>query len=158
MVTKYGKEKGRMGEQSDSVPGKAESGLSRKDFLKLGTAVAVSVGLGDALTRVTRLGDGVVAFAGSQGSIVVDTTKCAGCMSCMLACSLGHYGREDLSLSNIQISEDSFGAYPDDIEAKVKGRCDLCADTPYWNEEGGPNGKHACEQVCQMRAIQYVPV
>lgn len=134
-----------------------ESRVSRKEFLKLGTAVAVSVGLGDALTRVIHLGDGVVAFAGHDGSIVVDTLECAGCTSCMLACSLVHAGKEDLSLSNIRITQDSFEAYPDDISTKVRGRCDLCADTPYWDEEGGPSGKHACEEVCPMRAIEFVP-
>ncbi len=131
--------------------------VSRKEFLKLGTAIAVGVGLGDALTRVVHLGDGVVAFAGSEGSVVVDTLQCAGCMSCMLACSLGHTGVEDLSRANIRIAQESFVAYPDDIASQVRGRCDLCADTPYWNEQGGPGGKQACVEVCPMRAVQFVP-
>lgn len=132
-----------------------KSGLSRRSFLKLGGAMTVAVGLGDALTRVTQLGDGVIAFAGCQGSIVVDTTKCAGCMSCMLACSLVHYGEEDLSLSNIRIGQECFVGYPDDISARVRGRCDLCANTPYWDEQGGADGKHGCVEVCPMRAVTY---
>ncbi len=146
-----------MSDQEKKVLPAAKSGVSRKEFLKLGTAVTVSVGLGDALTRVIRLGDGVVAFAGHEGSIVVDTLECAGCTSCMLACSLVHAGKEDLSLSNIRITQESFEPYPDDISTKVCGRCDLCADTPYWEEEGGASGKHACEEVCPMRAIEFIP-
>lgn len=133
------------------------AGVSRRQFLKVGTAVAVGVGLGDALTKVVHLGDGVVAFAGCHGSIVVDTLQCAGCQSCMLACSLGHTGVEDLGNANIRIEQESFVGYPDDISAHVPGSCDLCADTPYWNEEGGPSGKQACVEVCPMRAVQFVP-
>jgi len=147
-----------MSDEQNNVLENVGSGFSRRDFLKLGSAVAVAVGLGDALTRVIPLGDGMVAFAGCEGSIVVDTTKCGGCTSCMLACSLVHHGKEDLSLSNVRISQETFAGYPDDIDAMVRGKCDLCANTPYWNEEGGPNGKHACEEVCQMRAIEFVPV
>jgi len=131
--------------------------VSRKGFLKVGAAVTVAVGLGDAVTRVVYKGDGVVAFAGCRGSIVVDTTLCAGCRSCMLACSLGHLGIEDLGGANIRISQDSYTPYPDDVEAHVRGRCDLCANTPFWNEEGGAGGKQACVEVCPMRAVQFVP-
>jgi ferredoxin len=146
-----------MSEQGNSVRAKAKEGVSRRDFLRLGGAVTVAVGLGDALTRVVELGDGLVAFAGHEGSIVVDTLQCGGCTSCMLACPLVHHGKEDPSLSNIRISTESFEAYPGDIEAHVRGRCDLCANTPYWNEQGGPGGKQACVSVCPMRAIEFVP-
>jgi len=40
-------------------------------------------------------------------------------------------------------------------------KCDLCADTPFWNEKGGPGGKQACATVCAMKAISFtkdVPV
>jgi len=134
-----------------------KSRVSRKEFLKVGAAVTVGVGLGDALTRVVYRGDGVVAFAGREGSIVVDTLLCAGCQSCSLACSLGHMGVEDLSNANIRITQDSYAPYPDDVEAQVRGRCDLCANTPYWNEPGGAGGKQACVEVCPMRAVQFVP-
>jgi ferredoxin len=132
-----------------------KSRVSRKKFLQTGAAVAVGVGLGDALTRVIDLGDGVVAFAGHGGSIVVDTLKCCGCGSCVLACSLAHTGVEDPANANIRITQESFEGYPDDISSHVRGKCDLCANTPYWDEEGGADGRQACVEVCPMRAVQF---
>ena len=35
-------------------------------------------------------------------------------------------------------------------------KCDLCIDTPYWNEKGGPGGKQACVESCPMKAIKFV--
>ena len=35
-------------------------------------------------------------------------------------------------------------------------KCDLCIDTPYWNEKGGPGGKQACVENCPMKAIKFV--
>ena len=34
-------------------------------------------------------------------------------------------------------------------------KCDLCADTPYWEEDGGPDGKQACVSVCPVGAIKF---
>jgi len=34
-------------------------------------------------------------------------------------------------------------------------KCDLCLDTPYWNEQGGPDGKQACKEVCPFGAIEF---
>ncbi len=158
----------------------------------------------------------------SEGYLLVDTEKCASCLSCMLACSLVHEGEENLSLARIQILQNSFGRFPNDIEmqqcrqcvyppcvlscptnalhadaengnvrtvdqAKCIGcqlcmdacpyiphrtiwnhektdvneigvviKCDLCADTPYFSEEGGPSGKQACVEICPMKAIKFV--
>ena len=136
----------------------------------------------------------------------------------MLSCSLVHYGVQNLSRSRIQIMQDSFGKFPNDVKmapcrqckAPVcvqncpvgaafvdaangnvrridsnkcigcktcikmcpqqphrpvwvvingKGKsskCDLCIDTPYWNEKGGPGGKQACVETCPMMAIKFV--
>jgi Fe-S-cluster-containing hydrogenase component 2 len=38
---------------------------------------------------------------------------------------------------------------------EVAQKCDLCIDTPYWNEKGGPGGKQACVQACPMEAIKF---
>ncbi len=40
--------------------------------------------------------------------------------------------------------------------AEHSSKCDLCIDTPYWNEEGGPGGKQACVQACPMKALKFV--
>ena len=48
----------------------------------------------------------------------------------------------------------------DPSEKKAK-KCDLCADTPYWEKEGGAEGKQVCVEVCPYGAIMLsheVPV
>ena len=151
----------------------------------------------------------------SKGYILVDPKKCSGCQTCMIACSLVHEGKINTKLARIQITQDPYGHYPDDIDvsqcrqcvypkcmvacpvdaifvdtengnvrrvdaSKCEGRqecikacpytpsriiwnfeegvaqkCDLCIDTPHWNEKGGPNGKQACVQACPMEAIKF---
>lgn len=155
-------------------------------------------------------------FPRSEGYLVVDSKKCAGCLSCMLACALVHEGEENLVLSRIQISRNTFADYPEDIkmavclqcakpkcvdacptgacyvdtahgnmrvidESKCDGckqcieecplvpkmaiwnheknvamKCDLCLNAPYWSEQGGPEGKQACVEVCPVDAIKLV--
>jgi protein NrfC len=210
------------GKKADSQEA-AKKKYSRRDFLVAGgTAVAV-----DALIATTpataatpttspepmAAGD---TYPASAGYLVYDSKKCAGCTTCMLACSLVHYGVQSLSLSRIQIMQDSFGKFPDDIvmapcrqcltppcvincpvgaafvdtengnvrridSEKCIGckrclamcpqqphrtvwnhvigkstKCDLCIDTPYWDEKGGPGGKQACVESCPMQAIRFV--
>lgn len=189
--------------------------FSRRQFLKMASGVAIGVGFGGALPKLINLGDGVIAIPASQGYLLVDTKKCSGCISCMLACSLVHEGKENLSFSRIQIMQNSFVGFPNDIvqaqckqctypacveacptnalkadpqngyvrlveskkcigcqqcieacpqqparvqwnhEEKHSQKCDLCANTPYWSEEGGPDGKQACVQVCPLKAIKF---
>jgi len=147
----------------------------------------------------------------SPGYILVDVKKCQGCMSCMLACSLVHEGKEDPLLARIQVIQDPMGKFPHDtaIEQcrqcadpacvnacptgalyvdtangnvkKIDGEkcigckacikacpfdpprivwnirekraliCDLCTDTPFWDEQG----KQACVEVCPVQAIRF---
>ena len=191
--------------ESEQVPE-----LPRRTFLKL----AGSGGLGLALGAFW-VGDGIAAIPVSHGYLLIDTKKCAGCVTCMLACSLAHEGEHNLSLARIQVLQDPFGKFPDDImlaqcrqcveapcveacptgamtvdrkhanvrrvdlekcigcwqcidacrftpsrvtmnsETNVSVKCDLCVDTPFWVEKGGPDGKRACEEFCPMRAIKF---
>jgi len=200
----------------------AKKKYSRRDFLVTGgTVVAV-----DALVAATPARAAVSpttspapageSYPPSKGYLVYDSKKCASCTTCMLSCSLVHYGVQSLSLSRIQIMHDSFGKFPNDVimspcrqcvtppcvincpvgaafidsengnvrridsekcigcktclrmcpqqphrtvwnHASGKStKCDLCLDTPHWNEKGGPDGKQACVESCPMKAIKFV--
>jgi protein NrfC len=199
---------------------------SRRDFLVTsGTVVAVdaliaSVPVTAAVKSAAAATSPAAAakLPASQGYLVYDSKKCAGCTTCMLSCSLTHYGVQSLSLARIQIIQDSFGKFPNDIKMApcrqcvtpvcvencpvgaayvdtqngnvrridskkcigcktcirmcpqqphrtvwnhVEGKsskCDLCIDTPHWNEKGGPGGKQACVESCPMKAIKFVSV
>ena len=192
----------------------ATGGVSRREFITGVGGVGVGAVLGGALLKGILLPDEVLAIPASEGYLLVDTKKCAGCQTCMLTCSLAHLGRESLALSRIQITQDPFGEFPNDLavdqcrqcpypscvdacptgamhvdsatgarmvdEAKCIGcercvnacpftpsrvqwnhedkhaqKCDLCKDTPYWNEEGGADGKQACVAMCPMKAIKF---
>ena len=186
------------------------SELPRRAFLKLAGTAGAGIALG-----AIWVGDGVAAIPASEGYLLVDTRKCAGCMSCMLACSLVHEGENNLSLARIQVLQNPYGGFPNDIalaqcrqcveapcveicpvdamyidanhgnvrrvdaekcigcgqcveacphsparvtmnpEKEVSVKCDLCVDTPHWNEKGGLDGKRACEELCPMRAIRF---
>ena len=199
----------------------ASKKVTRREFLTgIGGAGAGAV-LGGLLFKGFLLPDKTLAIATSEGYLLVDTKKCGGCETCMLACSLVHEGRSNISLSRIQITQNPFGKFPNDMEqvqcrqcpypscvdacptgalhadAKNGGvrrvaeekcigcqrcveacpftparvlwnfedghamKCDLCADTPHWSQDGGPGGKQACIELCPMKAISYtseVPV
>jgi protein NrfC len=101
------------------------TGYSRRGFLKLSKSVAIGIGAGALLADIILLDDAIAAIPASGGYLLVDTKKCQGCVSCMLACSLVHEGRESLSLSRIQVMQDSFEKFPDDI---MLVQCRQCVD------------------------------
>lgn len=68
---------------------------------------------------------GVTQIPTANGYIVVDPKKCCGCQSCMIACSLIHEGRVNISLSRIQVIQDPYGHYPDDLSVHL---CRQCVD------------------------------
>lgn len=198
---------------AELAPGDDKS-ITRRQFLTGVGGAGLGVLFGGFLVNAILLPDEVIAIPVSQGYLLVDTQKCSGCTSCMLACALVHHGETSLSLSRIQVNQDSLGKYPTDItiaqcrqcpfppcvdacptgalhaddetgvrtvdtakcigcqrcvnacpfaparalwnfDEKHAQKCDLCLDTPFWDEKGGPDGVRACESVCSMRAIKF---
>ena len=205
--------------------------FSRRDFL-VGTGAVIVSGAATAIgcspriqevpvekeVLVEKIVEKQVPFnpPTSAAYLVVDSKKCAGCSSCMFACSMVHDGKANLSTSRIQITTTALAAFPYDLEmnqcrqcpdplcvqncptgamhvdaangnirtvddtkcigcglclaacpqtahrtvwnsdTKKSTKCDLCANTPFWNEKGGPDGKQACVEVCPMGALSLV--
>ncbi|MHB1135920.1 MAG: 4Fe-4S dicluster domain-containing protein [Coriobacteriia bacterium] len=188
--------------------------MDRRQFITGVGGAGAGLILGGFLVKGFFLPDEVFAIPASEGYLLVDTKKCGGCTSCMLACSMTHYGRSSLSLSRIQVLNNPLAEYPNDMsqaqcrqcpypacvdacptganhadpetgvrmvdEAKCIGcercvnacpftpsrmqwnheekhaqKCDLCASTPFWNEEGGAAGVQACVEICPMKAIEF---
>jgi len=91
---------------------------SRRSFLKTtGLVVAGIV----ALPGPGRAGSGPL----SQGYILVDSGKCQGCLTCMMTCAVANEGEANLSLSRLQVRQNPFGKYPDDLNVS---QCRQCAD------------------------------
>lgn len=194
--------------------GKHQGNLSRRQFIAGVGGVGVGVVLGGGITALL-LPDNVYAIKASEGYLLVDAKKCAGCESCAISCSLAHLGRINISLSRIQIMKNPLGSFPTDdvtqnqcrqcpyppcvescpvgamhcdpdtgarmvdegkcigcercveacpftpsrvqwnFEDKHAQKCDLCKETPHWDEEGGAFGKQLCVEVCPMKAISF---
>lgn len=108
--------------------------ISRRNFLKLTGSVVIGSGVSSELVW---LRDGLAAVPASDGYLLVDTKKCQGCLSCMLACSLVHEGTENLSLARIQILQNSFEKFPDDLTV---AQCRQCVEPP-------------CVEACPEKAL-----
>ena len=108
-----------------------DDGMSRRYFLRVAGTLALGVGVGaysgvkEALPKIVKLDDGRTGLPVSGGYLLVDFKKCQGCLSCMLACSLVNEGVENLSLSRIQIIQNSFDSWPHDITIE---QCRQCVD------------------------------
>jgi protein NrfC len=111
---------------------KTPKAVSRREFLKDAALLGGSVVGGGVLTGFApapfkpELIVSAVPFDGpaSQGYLVVDSTKCAGCLSCMHACALAHEGKENITLARIQVVSDTFEKFPADITIN---QCHQCA-------------------------------
>jgi protein NrfC len=126
-----------MEETKGGKEGYARSGLSRREFLRLSKNVALGTLISGTLPGLIWLDDTVAAIPASDGYLLVDTKKCQGCMTCMLACSLVHEGQENLSLARIQVIENPFERFPDDISIE---QCRQCVEP-------------ACLEVCPTGAL-----
>ena len=109
-----------------------ETGMtfSRRDFLKASGILVIGVGFGGCTI--------LNPVPASKGYLLVDTKKCQGCLTCMLACSLVHEGFESLSLARIQVVQNPFQTFPADINI---AQCRQCVEP-------------ACVAVCPVNALR----
>jgi protein NrfC len=125
--------------------------ITRRDFIKVTGAIVIVAGTGGCKPLTTDESQAPTGTSGTgpalitadeippaDGYLLVDIEKCQGCLSCMLACSLIHEGVEGLSLSRIQIMQNSFESFPDDLTIE---QCRQCVDP-------------ACVKVCPTGALK----
>jgi protein NrfC len=98
--------------------------ISRRDFMNIAGVFVVGSTAGGLLSCFEPL-PGTPTPTSSKGYILVDSKKCQGCITCMLACSLAHEGFVNPSLSRIQIVQNPFACWPDDISVE---QCRQCED------------------------------
>ncbi len=130
-----------MDNQEDKIDKNRKSGMSRRNFLKLSKNMVIGIGAGGMLTNIFWVNKGIAAIPVSEGYLLVDIKKCQGCVSCMLACSLVHEGAVNLSLSKIQIIQNSFQHWPDDVTIE---QCRQCVEP-------------ACVEACPVDALEADP-
>ena len=103
--------------------------VDRRDFLKLSGYVVVGIGTGWGVSGCCDEEDKDQSPENeiqlSQGYVLVDTKKCQGCVSCMLACSLVNEGKISLSLARIQVLQNPFKKWPNDVDI---GQCRQCQE------------------------------
>jgi protein NrfC len=68
----------------------------------------------------------------------IDEEKCIGCKQCIQACPQ----RPHRTVWNPVKNKST--------------KCDLCANAPYWNQKGGPDGHPACVDICPAKALKLV--
>lgn len=116
----------------------ARSGFSRRGFLNLSKNVLIGTGIAGLTPGLIWLDNAIAAIPVSEGYLLVDTKKCQGCTSCMLACTLVHEGVENPSLSRIQVIQNSFESYPNDVTIE---QCRQCVEP-------------ACVEACPVDALK----
>lgn len=121
---------------------------SRRKFLVGGGAALAALTPATALTA-TASATAKPEYAASEGYLVYDSKKCAGCTTCMLSCSLTHEGVQSLTLSRIQIIQDSFGKFPNDV---IMAPCRQCR-TPVCVEQCPAGAAHIDAENGNIRKI-----
>ncbi len=185
--------------------------ITRRRFLMGAGGFALVAAVGGAFILPGKM----LVMADAEGFLLVDLKKCQGCGSCKMACALAHWGVASYTLSRVQIQQDSFQNWPNDVFMAVcrqckdapcvqvcpvsanrpdpkngnvriidthrcigcrqcieacpytpkrlqwdpmsrkAQKCDLCRDTPYLGEKGGPGGTQACVKVCPVGAFKF---
>jgi protein NrfC len=125
--------------------------LSRRAFLKLSGTAVVGLSVGGVLSNAILLDEAIAAIPVSEGYLLVDTKKCQGCVSCMLACSLVHEGVENLSLARIQIMQNPFEKWPNDLMIE---QCRQCP-TPACVDACPTKALHADARFGNVRRVDY---
>ena len=75
----------------------------------------------------------------AKGNVrMIDQSKCIGCKRCINSCPQ----RPHRTIW--------------DSAKKKSTKCDLCANTPYWSQQGGPGGKQVCVETCAAKALKFV--
>jgi protein NrfC len=102
---------------------KEEKKYSRRNFV-IGSGTAIA---GGALTAIASSTQAEAAeeksYPLSTMYLVYDSKHCAGCLGCMLACSLVHEGMTSFSLSRVQVHRAVLAKYPLDIQQNVCRQC-----------------------------------
>lgn len=130
-----------MSNQGNKKTKNQDQGLSRRDFMKLSKDMAIGAGAIALTPGLKWLDETTAAIPVSEGYLLVDTKKCQGCISCMLTCSLVHEGTVNLSLSRIQVLQNSFLGWPDDLTI---AQCRQCVEP-------------ACVKACPENALKVDP-
>ena len=109
--------------------------VTRRRFLRDTAIAGCTAVVGSAFV----LADGTLVIPNSGGFLLVDLKKCQGCATCMMACALAHAGKASYTLARIQIQQDSFASFPDDV---FMATCRQCENAP-------------CVEVCPTGANSF---
>lgn len=101
---------------------KEEKKYSRRDFV-VGGGTAIAGGAIALASAVPAAEAAEENYPLSTAYLVYDSKRCAGCWSCMIACSMVHEGEVSLSLSRIQVHRAVLNKYPTDITTNVCRQC-----------------------------------
>jgi protein NrfC len=130
-------------EQKKPAESAKRDGVSRRTFIGTGAGLVVGGVAGGLIGSKVLTGDKfpnapasftelgaqkhvknlLSTLPASKGYLLVDHKKCAGCLNCMMACAMAHTGQPGLSLSRIQITQDIFERYPNDLQQHQCRQC-----------------------------------